>query len=113
MRWRLSVAPRTAEAHAENISVAPRTAEAHVENIRRKAGCALAGRDRGVRDRAAAALLGASVVRPMGLPGTAVPGRGNGEIAGSSPDSHPMLAAVSVEACHSLPSRPAHFLAAG
>jgi hypothetical protein len=38
--------------------------------------------------------------------GAAVPAGGNGDIAGSSPDSRPALAAPSVKACHMLRSRP-------
>jgi DNA-binding NarL/FixJ family response regulator len=37
---------------ASRLSVAPRSAEAHVENIRRKLGGAPAGPDRGMGDRA-------------------------------------------------------------
>jgi FixJ family two-component response regulator len=37
---------------ARRLSVAPRSAEAHVENIRRKLRDALAGPDRGMGDRA-------------------------------------------------------------
>ena len=45
----------TNQAIARRLSVAPRTAEAHVENIRRKLQGALPGPDRGVGDRAPAA----------------------------------------------------------
>ena len=45
----------TNQAIASRLAIAPRTAEAHVENIRRKLAGAVAGPDRGLGHRAAAA----------------------------------------------------------
>ena len=89
----------TNQAIARRLSVAPRTAEAHVENIRRKLQ---------VRSRAQiAAWVTEHRLRPERLgsspdvrtgDGQPRPGRTAG-IAGSSPDSRPRLAALSVKAC--------------
>jgi catechol 2,3-dioxygenase-like lactoylglutathione lyase family enzyme len=57
--------------------------------------------------RPAARLLSGSVVHPMYPPGTAAPDRGDGGIAGSSPDSGPRPGGLSVKACHTPRSHPA------
>ena len=92
----------TNQAIARRLSVAPRTAEAHVENIRRKLE---------VRSRAQIAAwvtehrlrLDGSVVHPMRAAGCGRPGREvTAEFAGSSPDGRPLPRRPSVKACQKL-----------
>ena len=66
----------TNQSIARRLSVAPRTAEAHVENIRRKLRGALAGPDRGVGDRAPAAAAERLGSSPDVGTGHGRPGRG-------------------------------------
>ena len=61
----LVAAGLTNQAIARRLAIAPRTAEAHVENIRAQAAGALPGADRGMGDRAPTAPVTPLVVRPM------------------------------------------------